>query len=332
MTSSAPPQPLPDFARRFPNLALPRLGCEVVAASDEFFAPKERMISPSAPVFIPGKYDDHGKWMDGWETRRRREAGNDWCVLRLGAPARIFGADLDTAHFTGNYPPAAILESAANNPKDWRKAKWTPLAPRQALGPNARHFLPVAESAPRQWLRLSIFPDGGIARLRVFGLFAPPQKTSAETDLAAMMNGARIVAASDSHFGAPENLLAPGPAENMGDGWETRRRREPGFDWVIAALARPGVIRRAEIDTTHFKGNFPASCVLRAAHAPDADDESLVAQSMFWDEILPRRPLSADRAHRFEKLNCPAAVSHARLEIHPDGGVARLRLFGAAKK
>ena len=325
----------PAFARRFPNLALSRLGCEVVAASDEFFASKERIISPVPPVFVADKFDHHGKWMDGWETRRRRAPGNDWCVLRLGRPARVFGADIDTAHFTGNHPPAAQLEAAANRPANFEKAKWAPLAPRQALGPNASHFIPMDDSVhptPRQWLRLSIFPDGGIARLRIFGLFAPEKKPAGETDLAAMMNGARIVAASDSHFGAPENLLAPGRGENMGDGWETRRRREPGFDWVIVALARPGIIRRAEVDTAHFKGNFPAACALRAVLAPDADDRSLVAQSMFWPEILPRRALAADRVHAFEKIDCPAPVSHARLDIHPDGGVSRLRLFGAAAK
>ena len=322
----------PDFARRFPNLALSRLGCKAVATSDEFFAAKERMLSPAEPVFIPGKFDDNGKWMDGWETRRRRAPGNDWCVVRLGRPARIFGVDLDTTHFTGNYPPAAALEAAAGNSANWEKAKWTSLVPRQPLGPNARHFFAVEDPTPRQWLRLSIFPDGGIARLRIYGLFAPEGKAGAESDLAAMMGGARIISASDSHFGAPENLLAPGRGENMGDGWETRRRREPGFDWVIVALARPGIIHRAEVDTAHFKGNFPASCALRAAYAPDADDQSLVAQSMFWPEILPQSPLSADRVHLFKKVRCPSPVSHARLDIHPDGGVSRLRLFGTASK
>ena len=323
---------LPAFARRYPNLALPRLGCEAVAASDEFFAPKERLVAAAAPVFVPGKYDARGKWMDGWETRRRRETGNDWCVLRLGKPARVFGIDLDTTHFTGNFPPAASVETVAGDPADWRKAKWIPLVPRQALGPNARHFIAVADPAPRRWLRLSIFPDGGVARLRVYGLFAPSLKTGAAGDLAAMMNGARIVAASDRHFGAPENMLAPGRADNMGDGWETRRRRAPGFDWAIVALARPGVVQRAEIDTAHFKGNFPESCALRAAFAPDADDESLVAQSMFWPEILPRQKLSANRVHAFEKIARHEPATHARLDIHPDGGVSRLRLFGKVAK
>ncbi len=330
----------PDFTRRFPNLADPRLGACAVAASDAFFAPMERMLAPAPAVFIPGKYDDHGKWMDGWETRRKRGQGHDWCIVRLARRARIVGVDIDTSHFTGNYPPGASLEACCSAEElPGEGTLWTPLLPVQSLSGNSHHYHAIASDAAWTHVRLSIYPDGGIARLRVHGQPVLAADEGEIIDLAAAINGASVVATNNEHFGLASTLLLPGRGVNMGDGWETRRRREPGNDWAIIALAVPGVIERIEVDTAHFKGNFPDACSLQAALMPAATGQPsgqspgeqaggpIITQSMFWPELLAPQKLKADAVHVFE-LPAGAAVSHVRFNIFPDGGVSRLRLFG----
>jgi allantoicase len=109
----------------------------------------------------------------------------------------------------------------------------------------------------------------------------------------------------------------------MGDGWETKRRRGPGHDWAIIRLARRGVIERVELDTDHFKGNAPGSAMLECCDAVDSFD----AATARWEELLPNTPLEADARHRWDDLPGKPAT-HVRLKIYPDGGVARLRLYG----
>ncbi|MDL2337521.1 MAG: allantoicase [Pseudomonadota bacterium] len=321
----------PDFTRRHTNLADPRLGAQVVSCSDEFFAPRERLLSPDEPVFIVGKYDAHGKWMDGWETRRKRTPGHDWCVVRLARPGRLFGIDIDTRHFTGNYPPAASLEvcrSVDDVPAD--SVHWTPLVAPVPLEGHAHHHHPIDNHEVWTHVRLSIYPDGGVARLRVYGR---PQVDAVASggalDLAAAIHGAWVVAANNQHYGSASSLLLPGRGVNMGDGWETRRRREPGNDWCIVALAAHGIIERIEVDTAHFKGNYPDSCSLQGANmSGDATESSLISQSMFWPELLAPQKLGMDAEHHFDKPSAPGPVTHVRFNIFPDGGVSRLRLFG----
>jgi allantoicase len=322
----------PDFVRRCVNLADPRVGARALAASDEFFAPKERMLLRDGAVFIAGKYDENGKWMDGWETRRRRGPGHDFCVIRLGLPGAIRGFDIDTSHFTGNYPPAASIEACLSERDPGADAEWVELLAPLKLAGNTHHYPAISD--PRVWshLRLNIYPDGGIARLRVYGEVARDwSQRGGDTlyDLAAIENGGRAVAWNDAHFGNPINLLAPGRGENMGDGWETRRRREPGNDWTVIALGHPGIIRRIEVDTAHFKGNYPDRCSLQATNAKNVPDEALVTQSMFWPIVLPEQPLSMDAVHVFAgQLKEVGAITHVRFNIIPDGGVSRLRLWG----
>jgi len=322
----------PDFARRWIDLAQPRLGAAAIAVTDDFFAAKERLIDPAPAVFIPDKYDDHGQWMDGWESRRKRGPGHDHCTIRLGRPGVIKGVDIDTSHFTGNYPPAASLEGWNGEDDPGAAAKWTEILPAVNLGGNAHHFHAIADERVWSHVRLHIYPDGGVARLRVYGqIHRDWRKADRNTlvDLAAMENGGRAVAWNDSHYGTPANLTAPGPAPNMGDGWETRRRREPGEDWVILALGHRGRIRRIEVDTSHFKGNYPDRCSLQAADVAGGTEESLVTQAMFWPALLSEQKLEADKRQRFEKgLGNLGPVSHVRFNIVPDGGVARLRLWG----
>lgn len=319
------------FWRRYLNLAQPRLGAEIVAVTDDFFGAAARLIEPAEPVFLPGKYDEHGKWMDGWESRRRRDGGHDICVVRLGWPAAVHGVDIDTRFFDGNQPLAASLEAATEaDPADLDGAAWFALLPRTELGPNAQHRLEVESPRSVRWLRLHIFPDGGVARLRVYGEARSDDSAAVagRLDLAAAESGGSIVAASDEHFGAAAKLLLPGRGLDMGDGWETRRRRGPGFDWAIIALGRPGTIESVLLDTAHFKGNFPHQASLQGALASAAGD-SLVAESADWPELLPRQFLRADSEHLYEReLARLGPLSHLRLNIYPDGGVSRLRAFG----
>ena len=319
----------PPFTRLV-NLASPRLGTRIVAVSDEFFGPAGRMLADAPAVFVPDKYDDNGKWMDGWESRRRRRGGFDHAVVRLGAAGVIRGVDIDTSHFTGNYPPAASLEAAQG---DSDPGAWTEIVPPTPLGPSAHHFVAISEPRPWRWLRLNIFPDGGVARLRVYGEPVPSWEGGADSgvhELSALKNGGRIVAFNNAHYGATWTLLTEGRGQNMGDGWETRRRREPGNDWIIVALGAPGVIERVEVDTCHFKGNYPDCCSLQAADARATADAGLVTQAMFWPALMGEKPLSADAIHDFDRADLEdlGTVSHVKLNIFPDGGVSRLRIFG----
>ena len=323
----------PDFVRRYVNLADARLGAVALDCSDDFFADRQRMLNPEPAVFVPGKYDANGKWMDGWESRRKRGPGHDWCVVRLARPARLLGVDLDTSHFTGNFPPAASLEACCLDAGDPEAGTvWEPLLPAQNLGGNRHHYVALDGTRAVSHVRVNLFPDGGLARLRLYGVPAfDAAATDADglVDLVAATQGGTVVAANNEHFGRAANLLLPGRGLNMGDGWETRRRREPGHDWCILALARPGTVAAIEVDTCHFKGNFPDRCSLQAAHVVGGTPESLVTQSMFWPLLLPEQPLQMDHQHHFRAQILPhGAITHVRFNIHPDGGVSRLRLRG----
>jgi allantoicase len=325
--------PLPGFTRRYVNLAQPRIGAAVLAASDEFFAAKERLIEPAAPVFRPDVYDQNGKWMDGWESRRRRGSGHDWCLLRL-CPGTIRGVEIDTRFFTGNFPPEASIDACQRfdgDPDPLDDGDWELLVARTALQGNSRLYLGVDDDRVWTHLRLNIFPDGGLARLRVYGVVHrdwSDHDPNDSVDLAAMLNGGRALACNDMHYGHMSNLILPDRSLNMGDGWETRRRRQPGHDWVILSLGHPGRLDRVEVDTQWFKGNYPAACTLYGARLTHMDEEEITADIDDWREILPRSELGPDRVHEFDDLREVGTVSHVRLDIHPDGGVARLRLFG----
>lgn len=321
-----------EFVTKWINLAQPRLGAEAIFATDEWFAPKDRMLNLEPAVFIPGKYDDHGKWMDGWETRRRRGGGYDYCIVKLGLPGIIKGMDFDTSHFTGNYPPAASLDACYSERAPDEKTQWEPIIPATNLQGNSHHYISVDSGKTWTHVRLNIYPDGGIARLRVYGQVQcnwEKRDRSQIYDLIAMENGGRAIAWNDAHFGVPENILAPGRGVNMGDGWETRRRREPGNDWAIIALGHRGVIKEVVVDTCHFKGNYPDRCSIQAANVPGGTEESLITQAMFWPILLPEQKLQMDAIHTFkEQVQDIGPITHARLNIIPDGGVSRLRLFG----
>ena len=323
------------FARRWMNLADALAGAEAVFATDEFFATKERMLDPAPAVFYPDRFDDHGKWMDGWETRRRRDTGHDICVVRLAVPGTVHAVDIDTSHFTGNYPPAVALEGCLSDKNPGEDAEWFPLIPDLSLQGNSHHPVEVTANTDRvcSHVRLHLYPDGGVARLRVFGRPHCDWSTldrQEMQELSALTLGGRIVGYSDAHYGSPPRILAPGRGVNMGDGWETRRRREPGNDWIIVALGHPGRVARIEVDTAHFKGNYPDACSVQAGLVEGGTDDSLVTQSMFWTPLLREQKLQMDHVHSFDgaAIEDIGPVSHVRLNIHPDGGVSRFRVFG----
>lgn len=320
---------------KLPNLAGERFGSAVLAANDEFFAPKEGLIKARAPEWRDGIYTERGKWMDGWETRRRREPGYDWAILRLGLPGRVHGVVIDTSFFTGNYPERASIDACAlaGSPSvdalvgsdiEW----WPLLSPVDLRGNSANPFAVEPLDRRVTHLRLNIFPDGGVARLRVHGIVEPDARVFAnrrEADLAATENGGFVVSCSDMHYGNPQNMLQPGRSTHMGDGWETRRRRGPGHDWSIIRLARRGEIERIELDTDHFKGNAPGNCMVESCDAGNDFD----AEQADWKTLVPESPVQPHTRHAFAEIS-PTTATHVRLNIYPDGGVARFRVFGRA--
>lgn len=313
--------------REWIQLEQPRLGSQVTYATDDFFAAKERLIDAKAPVFIDDRYDDHGKWMDGWESRRKRTPGHDYCVIRLGVPGVVHGVDIDTSYFTGNYPPQASIEACVSE-DDVPAGPWTELLEQSDLQGDAHHYAEIDSDAAWTHLRLNIFPDGGIARLRVYGEIRPDfAAISGSIDLVVLENGGRAIACSDEHYGSMHNLNVAGRGVNMGDGWETARRRGPGNDWVVLALGHPGRIEKVEVDTAHFKGNYPDRVSLEAAMFASGSD--VPHDSPDWQVLLPESKLEMDKQHYFEQeLEDLGAVSHVRMSIYPDGGVSRLRLHG----
>jgi allantoicase len=311
-----------------PDLASRTFGGGIVDTNDEFFAAADHLLTPAPPVFVPHTFDHRGQVYDGWETRRRREPGHDYVIVRLGAPGVVHGVDIDTSFFTGNYPPHASVEGCAidgyPDAATLRAAAWTPLVPGSPLAGDSRNLFTV--DVPRRFthIRLSIYPDGGVARLRVHGEVVPdPRLLPAVLDVAAAEYGARIAGCSNMFYGHPQNMLMPGLAGSMGDGWETSRRRDDGNDWVLVQLAAPAVIELADLDTRHFKGNAPGRASLRGM------DERAGAAD--WFELLPAVPLAPDTPHRFP-VSPGRAATHVRLDIFPDGGMARLRLFGRPER
>jgi allantoicase len=308
-----------------PDLCDERLGSAVVGRNDEYFALADNLLRPEAPVFVADRFTKRGKWMDGWETRRRRTPGVDWCIVRLGAPGVVRGIVVDTSHFTGNFPQECWLEGAASDgypsAEELADAEWLPLGPRTRLTGDSKHLINVSNPARVTHVRLTISPDGGVARLHVHGepLPDPRDVWGMPLDLAGLEHGGVVVDCSDMYFSHRHNLNQPTAPASMADGWETRRRRGPGNDWVVVRLAEEGVVRIAEVDTRFFKGNAPRSFSLEGRRAEQAED---------FRQLLGETWLRPHVRHRF-RVPAHEPVTHVRLNIYPDGGVARLRLWGA---
>ena len=325
------------------DLASERLGGRALLTSDDFFAAKENLLKKIDPIFIPDKYTDNGKWMDGWESRRKRgvnHESHDWCIVKLGGAGSIYGVDVDTAFFTGNFPESFSLEAAQSGGEGSQDANsellsWTEIIPRKKLKGGSHNYFEIKKKAANdRWthVRLKIFPDGGVARLHVYGVVKPLWETleNATIDLAGAQFGAVVVDCNDNYFGHKDNLIMPGRSQNMGDGWETRRKRginENTHDWIVVRLGHRGIIKKIEVDTNFFKGNYPDSCLIAAA-------DGFAGAKTKWIEILPRTKLHAHTQHFFgrELLSSGKPFTHVRLKIFPDGGVSRLRVNGVIEK
>lgn len=333
--------PVPAPFAHLVDLAADALGTFVLFATDDYFAEKENLLKPGPAEWREGAYTDKGKWMDGWESQRKRESGHDFAIVRLGASGRIHGALVDTTHFKGNAPQEVALEGlvaphTATPAQLLASTEWFDVLERQPVKPDFQNVLVAkAPSARVTHVRLRIFPDGGVARLRVYGAVEAEARTfwrRGSVDLAAVENGGTIAAVSDQFFGPPSNLLLPGRGVNMGDGWETKRRRTPGSDWCVIKLARRGLVERLELDTHFFKGNAPQATLVEALDEEELGAEAvqaLLREPKGWKTLLARTPLVQHKRHQLEP-DRPLPVTHLRVHIFPHGGVNRLRVFGVS--
>jgi len=345
------PYAVPEPFARLTELSLDTTGTFVLAVSDDYFAPAEALLRPHAPEWREGAYTARGKWMDGWESARRRAPGHDWVLVRLGTPGRIEGAVVDTTHFKGNAPQevsleaieaplattaadllAMPIEATSGEHRASGGHAWVEIAPRAAVRPDAVNLVTPSGSPERaSHVRLRIHPDGGVARLRLFGHVRPDPdvfRGPGSIDLAAIEHGGTIALASDSFFGPPSNLLLPGRGVNMGDGWETKRRRTPGSDWCVVRLGRRGVVQALDLDTHFFKGNAPVSTLVESLDDQEATPKRLAAREG-WNILVERTAVGPHRRHRLVPAFARVAT-HLRVHIVPHGGVNRLRVHGEA--
>ena len=312
-----------------PDLASRALAGSVVSANDELFAQRENLIKPGSPAFSPDAFGDKGKVYDGWETRRRRGPGHDHAVVRLGVPGVIRAVVIDTSWFTGNYPPFTSLDGASvegyPSPAELQRAEWHELLPRAPLRGDAANRFEIGDGRRFTHVRLNIYPDGGVARLRVHGDPVPdPRFLPGVLDLAALETGGTVVDCSNMFYSSPLNVLQPGRARLMGEGWENARRRDEGNDHLTVRLGFPGVVDLVEIDTSYFVGNAPGSASLRGLPVGADDVASWPDGSV---DLVPRTRLQPDTRHLF-RVRSDVEVGHVRLDVFPDGGVARLRVHG----
>ena len=349
------PADLPESLGHLTDLSLEVTGSFILHATDDYFASADGLLRPGAPEWREGAYTERGKWMDGWESRRRRSPGHDFVILRLGTPGTIEGVLCDTTHFKGNAPQEVSLEAlelsvaapleellalpVVRSEKELEALSgraWLEIVPRTPVRPDHPNVLAPERTLRRAThVRLRIHPDGGVARLRIFGSVCPDPAVfwgPGSVDLAAIENGGRIAAISDAFFGPPSNLLLPGRGTNMGDGWETKRRRTPGSDWCVVRLGRRGVVHRVEVDTYFFKGNAPIAARIESLDADElteAEAKDRLASAREWETLLDTTPLEPHRRH----VLVPAlerVATHLRLHILPHGGVNRLRVHGHA--
>ena len=315
------------------DLLNPILGTKIVYCTDEFFAPAKRLLNPSNPIFKDKVFDNHGKWMDGWETRRKRVKGNDYVIIKLGKPGKITTINIDTSYFNGNQPQQAKLEGCYSNNNNFKNFNWIQLTKKNKIKPNSNNLFKSLSSKTFTHIKLNIYPDGGVARLRLFGnidLSIHKFLKNKIFNLASIINGSQVIACSDEHFGNANNLLLPGKSINMGNGWETRRRRGKGFDWVIIKLGRTSYINSFEVGTHYFKGNYPDSFSIQASDInKKINTPNLVKKSNNWLTLISKQKLKENSNFKIKNSNfLNKKFNYIKLNIYPDGGISRLRVFG----
>jgi len=326
--------------QKYTDLVSEKIGGKVLYCTDDFFAEKENLIKEGRGIFIDDKYTDRGKWMDGWESRRKRTSGHDWAILKMGTNGIIKGFDIDTNHFLGNHPPFASVEAInlSEDISDWSKAdelNWDEVLPKSPLNPGSEHFFEISSDKIYTHIRLHIYPDGGVARFRVFGeVFKDWNTINSDEiiDLALVNNCGKALHCNDMFFSEMDNLISPTLGKNMGDGWETKRNRTPNnVDYVILKLGHSGLVQKIVVDTKHFKGNYPDACEIDACFC--SDDTEVLNDGHKWETLLPKQKLSADSEHHYESeiIKTSTPITHVKLKIYPDGGISRLRIFGTIK-
>ena len=318
------------------NLAETKFGSEIIYKTDEFFGAANRILSSSKPIFKEGVYDKHGKWMDGWETRRKRKEGHDFLIIKLGRPGKIFNVDIDTSYFSGNQPSQASLEACLSKTNPTKKTIWKTILNKKKLGPDRNHNFKINNRSTFNFIKLNIFPDGGVARLRLNGIvdLEKINLSGKNINLSSILNGSTIVGCNNEHFGKAENVLSPGVGVNMGDGWETRRSRGKNFDWIVIKFGKPGIINRLEIDTHHFKGNYPESLTVQSALITNKiNSNKILKNSKNWKIFLEKAKLKPHKKHLFKSnLKKKNKVNCLKINIFPDGGISRIRAFGKIVK
>ncbi len=318
------------------NLAETKFGSKIIYRTDEFFGAANRILSAEKPVFKEGVYDNHGKWMDGWETRRKRKKGHDYLIIKLGRPGKIFNVDIDTSYFSGNQPSQASMEACYSKKNPTNKTIWKTILKKKRLGPDRNHNFKINNSSTFNFIKLNIFPDGGVARIKLNGIvdLEKINLNGKNVNLSSILNGSTILGCNNEHFGKAENVLSPGKGVNMGDGWETRRSRGKNFDWIIIKFGKPGIINKLEIDTHHFKGNYPDTITVQSAFIPNKlKSKKIFTNSKNWKIIIGKTKLKPHRKHRFKSnINKKNKVNCLRINIFPDGGISRIRAFGKVIK
>ncbi|EJS43243.1 dal2p [Saccharomyces arboricola H-6] len=314
-----------------------KLGGQVVSFSDEWFAAAENLIQPTVPIRDPTKFVHSGAWYDGWETRRHNEAEYDWVIIKMGvAAAQIIGGEIDTAFFNGNHAPFVSVEALYDEGEEGNivesDPRWVEVIEKFECGPSQKHFFIRNSGLTEQsytHIKLKMYPDGGIARFRLYGRVAPPKLKTEDhvIDLAYVCNGAVALEYSDQHFGSADNLLLPGRGHDMSDGWETKRSRQPGHtDWAIIQLGRESsFIEKIIVDTAHYRGNFPQFITVQGCLKVPESSRNIDESS--WVELVGKSKTGPDKEHLYE-IRKDAKISHVKLTIIPDGGVKRIRVWG----
>ena len=318
------------------NLAEPKFGSKIIYKTDQFFGAANRILNSTKPIFKEDVYDNHGKWMDGWETRRKRKNGHDFLIIKLGRPGKIYNVDIDTSFFSGNQPAQASLQACFSKKNPTKNTNWKTILKKKRLGPDQNHNFKIKNHSTFNFIKLNIFPDGGVARLRLNGKvdLEKINLKGKNVNLSSILNGSTIVGCNNEHFGKAENVLSPGVGVNMGDGWETRRSRGKNFDWIIIKFGMPGIIRKLEIDTQHFKGKYPDSLTIQSALIPNkVKSKKILGSSKKWKLLLGKTKLKPHKKHLFKsKASNKNKVNCLRINIFPDGGISRIRVFGKVVK
>ncbi|KAF9356626.1 Allantoicase [Mortierella sp. AD094] len=314
---------------KYTELASSAKGGKVLEISDELFGEGFHLIKDEPAIEDKNRETANGFWKDGWETRRHNKTTHHTATIKLASPGTIAGFDIDTSFFDGSHPAYASVEACLLVDGVQDSYEWKEILPKIPLSGNSHHYYGLkASDDVFTHIKLKMYPDGGIARLRVFGNVSPifPDEKTV-LNLASLANGARVIKSSDDRYGKPTNIILPTAGLNTRDGWQTRRSREEGHhDWVEIKLGATGILQSIEVDTTHFRGNSPDFVSLDACNSEYND--VLYDPEVRWVNLLKKTEVEGDKKNIYALVAHHVSYTHVRLNIFPDGGISRLRVFG----